>query len=457
MRRHSQTQRRISSGSDEPGSSQWGAAPGGFLDAWTQLVAGASVPTVPRRRGRPPRVPLTQLLPALTFHVMQGPGTLAAHFTQLLGHPLADSSWSDRRTRLPWDIFAELMRRVLRPRATRRRQPDAFWRGYRLVALDGTHFSLINTSQVLRTLPKARTRRGRAAFAKLATVVLLEVGLHNPLAAAIGRRGQSEWALAQEVVAQLPARALLLADRLYGCAAFLGPLLAICHRVGSHCLLRVRVGIKARVLKRLPDGSRLVQVAVWDRPHHHVLEQVTVREIRVRVGRPGHRAHPLRLWTSLLDPTVAPALDLAQLYARRWEHELYYRELKRQLRKTSVLQSHTVDTAAQELAAVVLASALLAIERARAAPGGVPPLRLSFPKVLEVVKVMWFTLLIGENLLTEDQTQQILARMYAVMGTCVTPARRARACPRAVRQPVTKWPRLLHNASVEGPLRFTIG
>jgi hypothetical protein len=400
---------------------------------------------------------LTQLLPALTFHVMQGPGTLAAHFTQLFGQPLANSSWSDRRLRLPWEIFAELMRRLLRPQATRRRHPDAFWHGYRLVAVDGTQFSLTNTPQVRRTVPKQRTRRGRAAFAKLGTVVLLELGLHNPLAAAIGRRGQSEWALAQEVVAQLPRRALLLADRLYGCAAFLVPLLARGQHVGSHCLLRVRLGITARAVQRLPDGSRLVHVPLWDRPHHRIIAQVTVREIRARVGRPGYRAHPLRLWTSLLDPTAAPALELVQLYAQRWEHELYYRELKRQLRKTSVLQSHTVDTAAQELAALVLASALLALERARAAPSDVSPLRVSFPLVLEVVRGMWCTLLLGEDLLTEDQTQQLLARMYTLMGTSVTPPRRSRTCPRAVRQPVTKWPRLMRNESVEGPLRFTIG
>ena len=65
------------------------------------------------RRGRKPRVPLTQLLPALTWHAMQETGTLADHLFQLFREPLANSSWSDRRLRLPWEIFAELMRRAL--------------------------------------------------------------------------------------------------------------------------------------------------------------------------------------------------------------------------------------------------------------------------------------------------------------------------------------------------------
>lgn len=186
-------------------------APAGFLAAWARLVGPRGVPTLARGRGRKPRVPLTQVLPALTFHVMQDAGTLAAHLFQLFRTPLTDGSWSDRRLRLPWEIFAELMRRALRPRATPRQHREAFWRGWRLVGLDGTQFSLINTPQVTATCTKARTRRGRAAFAKITRAVLLEIGLHNPLSAAVGRKGESEWALAQRLLAQLPKRALLLA------------------------------------------------------------------------------------------------------------------------------------------------------------------------------------------------------------------------------------------------------
>ena len=116
--------------------------------------------------------------------------------------------------------------------------PDAFWRGWRVVAVDGTQFSLTNTPQIGAATTKARTRRGRAAFAKMTTAVLLELGLHNPLAARLGRHGESEWALAQQLLAQLPRRALFLGDRLYGVAAFLAPARAACARVDSHFLAR---------------------------------------------------------------------------------------------------------------------------------------------------------------------------------------------------------------------------
>lgn len=429
----------------------------GFLAAFWECV-GPTEFALPQRRGRRPRVPLSQVLPALVFHFMSAAGTLSEHFTQLFGASMADSSLSERRTRMPWEVFSELMRRSLRPLADATSQAGAFWREWRLVALDGTQFSLSNTPQIKAHVGKARSRRGRAAFAKITTGVLLEVGLHNPLAAAIGARGQSEWALALELLAHLPAGALLLADRLHGCAAFAAAAAAVCQRVGSHFLVRARSNVKVQVVQRFQDGSRRVRVPVRakGRPRE-VLQWLELREIRVRVQRHGHRGQELRLWTTLLDSRSAPAQELIALYARRWEHELYYRELKHQLRKSVMLQSHTVETAAQEIAALILASALLARERMRAADGTMPVLHLSFLKTLELMRPLWLTLALGGDLLTEEQKQQLTERFLQQAATLVTRKRpRPRSCPRAVRQPVSKWPRLIHNQSWEGPVDFRL-
>src|SRR5262245_206657 len=113
MPAHSQTRKRavrprqsvMTSASD---------ASGGFLNAWADLVP-EWMPTLPRRRGRKPRVPLDRILQALTFHVAKGAGTLAEHFWELFEEPLSNSAWGDRRRRLPWEVFADLMRRALRP------------------------------------------------------------------------------------------------------------------------------------------------------------------------------------------------------------------------------------------------------------------------------------------------------------------------------------------------------
>jgi hypothetical protein len=460
MRKHPHSQQRPRTGRKPPRRRRprrRRQAPHGFLAAFDELIAPEQLPSVPPRRGRKPRVPLAALLTSLVFHFMNATGTLAEHFALLFEASLKDSACADRRARLPWQVFAELMVRALRPLAELKRQPEAFYRDWRLVALDGTQFSLSNTPANNRARRKAKSRRGRSAFAKLTTGVLVELGLHNPLAAAIGQTGQSEWQLALGLLASLPERALLLADRLHGCAAFAAEAWSACQRVGSHFLIRARSQIKVQVLERFRDGSRLVKVPVRvkGRPREisHYLE---LREIQVRVGRKGHRSQMLRLWTSLLDPRQAPAPELVRLYAQRWEHELYYRHLKHELRKTELLQSHTVHTAAQEIAALMLASALLARERVRAADAQLPVLRVSFVKTLELLRPLWLVFEVGADLLSPRVQRELLERFYTFLRRFASRPRRSRSCRRAVRQPVTGWPRMLQPQSVEGPLQFTL-
>lgn len=429
----------------------------GFRAAFEALWPAHKPPVLPRRRGRRPRVALKALLTTLVFHVMQRSGTLAEHCALLFDDSLVDSAFSDRRQRLPWQVFEELMQWALRPLARRRATGDGWWRGWRLVALDGTQFSLYNTPQNNRDRPKAKSRRGQAAFGKIVTGVLLEVGLHNPLGAAIGRQGESEWELARRLLVRLPKGALMLADRLYGCAAFVAEALVACAQVGSHLLVRARSQGKGRTLCRFKDGSRLLEVPLREKGQsRNIVRWLRVREVRVRIVRPGHRVQELRLWTSLLDPAAAPAAELARLYAQRWEHELYYRQLKRQLRKSELLQSHTVPTAAQEIAALVLASAVLARERQRAAAGAAPVLRISFMKILELMRPLWLVFALGPDLLSRDLKQQLTQRFLRHARRYLLAPKRARSCPRALRQPISGWPRLLKNESHEGPLHFQI-
>jgi hypothetical protein len=286
--------------------------------------------------------------------------------------------------------------------------------------------------------------------------VLLEVGLHNPLAAAIGHSGQSEWQLSAQLLAQLAKGCLLLADRLYGCGAFAALALDRCQKIGSHFLIRTRSNIKVNTQRRFRDGSRLVEVPVRHPKTRRVLRTIVVREIWGQVHRKGWRSEPMRLWTSLLDPKEAPALELLELYGQRWEQELYFRQVKLQLRRTALLQSHTVTTAAQEIALIILASALVAQERARAAKGMAPVLRVSFAKVLELLRPLWLVLAIAGDLLTEDQQRQITERFYNHMLLRLVQERDSRSCQRKVRQPVGKWARLLKTESWSGPLSFSI-
>jgi len=103
-----------------------------------------------------------------------------------------------------------------------------------------------------------------------------------------------------------------------------------------------------------------------------------------------------------------------------------------------------------------VATALLARERARAANGQIPVLRVKFGVMLAIVRSMWFYLGPLEDLLTDRQKDQVVERGKALMRQCITGKRRSRTNPRAVRQPIRGWPRLQQTNSVEGPLKFKV-
>jgi len=407
-------------------------------------------------RGRPPILTVATLIKALVFHMILGAGSLAEHLGLLSGGKMSGSSISERRQALPWEVFDRILEWALKPVAQEDKHPQAFYRGLRLVAIDGSQFSLQNTAQILKQCSKAAARRLKAAFAKLNAVVMLEIGLHNPLAAGIDQ-AKSEWALALELVAKLPAKSLLLADRLYGCARFAQGLLEQCHKVGSYFLVRARQQLKSTIIKKLSDGSALVSVPLRaGSGKRKIVGHIILREIWVNIQRPGFRSQCLRLWTNLLDEKEYPALELAALYARRWEQELYYRQMKLELRRGELLQSQTVETAAQEVAALVLATAVIATERAAAANGECAVDRISFVKVLQLLQPLWLVFSLGEDILSEGQKQQLIDRFYAQMRAMVSGKRRARSCPRVVRQPVRGWPRKTKNVSHEGEVTYKI-
>jgi hypothetical protein len=83
-------------------------------------------------------------------------------------------------------------------------------------------------------------------------------------------------------------------------------------------------------------------------------------------------------------------------------------------------------------------------------------LRVSFVKLLELLRPLWLVLALGGDLLSAEQARQLTERFLDHARSCLTPKRRARSCPRAVRQPIKKWPRLLKNRSWNDPVALCV-
>src|ERR1039457_6614789 len=257
----------------QPCASTLTGSVGTFVECFQSLLATSLLVKLwrqhgPKPRGQTPKLSGSQLVQSLVFHVLCGVGTLAAHVQQLTGVKVSDSDLSQRRAAAGVGVFETIVRAALRPLATLQEHPSAFYRGWRLVAIDGSQTSVSNTPQLLRHLSKAASRRFQAAFAKVPLCWLVELGTHAPLAAVVGLAQESEWALAHRLLAQLPAGCLLLADRLYGVGAFVNELLVVGQTVGSQWLgggeVRRRwvVGVK----KKKKEGRGAGCVGGWQCP-----------------------------------------------------------------------------------------------------------------------------------------------------------------------------------------------
>ena len=77
-------------------------------------------------------------------------------------------------------------------------------------------------------------------------------------------------------------------------------------------------------------------------------EQLTVRELRVRVGRRGFRTQVFVVVATLLDARLYSAHDLADLYRQRWYCELDLRSIKAAL-GMDVLRCRTPEMVRKEL------------------------------------------------------------------------------------------------------------
>lgn len=425
--------------------------------SWTQLCGFDSWRKNPA--GRPCRkLPRPNFLVGLLFHYsLHLAGTFAEHL-QLLGFVMAESTLSQRRMALPFEVFEELLRRILRPMVHASKQAEGFYQKLKLVAIDGVEFSLANTAQVNRQMPKGGNQKGRAAFAKLRCSVLVELLAHNPLAARLGLKGESEWKLSLQLLSQLPRQCLLLADRLYGCGAFLMVAWEAVRLKGGHFLVRGRESIKSiRVIRKLCDGSRVVEIDVKDPiKKNKVIKTLQLRQIKARVGRAGFRSVEVKLWTSLMDAVRCPASELVELYMRRWEQELYFRELKHMLGVSDLLRSQTVETAAQEVTAMIIATSLVAGERAGLKTGESLSGRVSFIKTWQYLEPLWVTLQLCGDLLDEEQKDQIVERFYQFICGLIMQKKRLRSCPRALRQAQQPWPKKRDQPSHSGPITIRV-
>jgi hypothetical protein len=302
-------------------------------------------------------------------------------FSQCRKKPPVKSSICKARIKLGWEPFQKLHDQLVKPIAVKKTK-GAWYKDRLLVGIDGSTVDVADTPENSRTFGRSKSARGRSAFPQVRFVSLLEIGtrvLFGTKFAGINKA--SEKKLAKKVLSSLKKGMLCLADRYYLGYDFLKAAL----KTEADILWRASNVWTLKPEKYLQDGSYLCTIYKSASDKKNKRNGILVRVIEYSLK--GYRTK-YRLVTSILDPKLAPAEELAALYHERWEIEISFGELKTRLRGADiVLRSQKPDLVKQEFYGFLLSYfAIRGIMHEAALEADEDPDRLSFIHTVRVVK-----------------------------------------------------------------------
>lgn len=282
---------------------------------------------------------------------------------------------------LPWlqALFAALGR-WFEPRS------KGSWFGRIVRLIDASGFSMPDTDENRRRWPYAGGQKRGCGFptGKFGGLFCLHTG--RLLAFAQSTWKAHDLLLARKLLRWLHAGEVLVADRAYCGWFFLVQLLA--QKVDFVIRLHQARTVRSRRYRSWREAWKKPQ-----RPHGQSKrswkkrpEELTVRLVRFQVQVRGFRTQSVIVVTSLLDAKAFPDSAIAELYARRWQVELHYRQIKTNL-ALDVLRGLSPNMIERELWMHAIAYNLVrALLLEAALAHDVPIERLSFKGALDALQ-----------------------------------------------------------------------
>ena len=284
------------------------------------------------------------------------------------------------------------------------------WRGRTVRLIDGTGLSMPDTASNRRRWPYAGGQKRGCGFptGKLVGLFCLHTG--RLLAFAEGAWKTHDLALARQLLGALRAGEVLVADRAYCGWLFLAQLL------GQKADFVIRLH-QARTVR---SGRCRSWREIWKKPQRpcgHTRrawrkrpEELVVRLVRFQVQARGFRPQSVIVVTSLLDEQAFPDSAIAELYARRWQVELHYRQIKTNL-ALDVLRGRSPQMIERELWLHALAYNLVrALLLEAALTHDVPVERLSFKGALDALQA-WADRALASRRYRRHARRTLLARL----------------------------------------------
>lgn len=206
----------------------------------------------------------------------------------------------------------------------------------RVVVVDGTGLSMPDTLENQAVWPQSATQKPGCGFpsARVCACFSLESG--SLLSYEIGNKKNHELPLLRKQWKTFREDDIFLGDK--GFCSYYDIAKLKEQGVDSVITLARRKPVtKSKCQKYIGPNDLLIK---WDRPKYtpqlsysretmeQLPEELTFRQIRVVIDQPGFRTKGFYIVTTLLDPAKYPSEEIVSLYFKRWDVELFFRDIK---------------------------------------------------------------------------------------------------------------------------------
>jgi hypothetical protein len=267
------------------------------------------------------------------------------------------------RLRLPRERLEQALSATAQA-ADHRAGPAGQLQGRPVKVVDGSTTQLPDTKKNQKRHPQPSTQKPGCGFPVMKFMVLFSLCSGAVLEVVMDSLRHHDLSLLRQLWGQLKKGDILLGDRAFGEYATLASLPA----QGVDVVARLHQARKVdfRKARRLNGNDGLFvwhkgvqQSAILSTTQWALLPAaITVRITRFTAAIRGFRSRRVTLVTTLLDPNLYPAQELAGLYLRRWRIELCLRDLKTTM-GLEQLRCKTPAMAEKELLAYLVAHNLI--------------------------------------------------------------------------------------------------
>lgn len=344
------------------------------------------------------------------------------------------SAYCQARARLPLRLLLRLGR-DLGLDAQRRVATSWQWCGRQVKVVDGTSASMPDTESNQRKWPQPSEQKAGCGFPVTEIIGIFCLHTGSMLNWVGGKLTEHEASLWRRLWRFLRPGDIILGDRAYCSYAAMAWL----KERGVDTVFRMHQRRRSdfRQGKRLGEGDRLLtqpkpknRTKVWDSMTWARLpKDMFVRMVKIKISCPGYRTKEIILYTTLLDPVSYPVEELAKLYLRRWQIELFFRDIKI-TNQMDVLRCKTPAMILRELAMHHIAYNLIRMVMTEAAlTYDIEPHQLSFKGTLNAVQA--YAAMLEGSRCSQARRKEVYDALLEVVAKDQLPIRPGRIEPRA--------------------------